>query len=199
MFWYLIFSFINTCFGQIDCYSQSQCAGQDLTSSFTVTCYGFDSCSNASTITAEFGLNAYGAYSAYNARQVISEGSSDCYGESSCRGINIFQTRHHTLCYATKSCFNTNITRHASSLSGSHIRLTGYKSGAYSTINLYQSTKIYADGSLSLYNTTINMYKSSTIYADQAFSLSGTNIYCENGETCTIYCFNYGCANILYC
>ena len=51
-------------------------------------------------------------------------------------------------------------------------------------------------GTLSLYNATIHMHKSSSIHAYQDFALNGANLYCETGQTCTIYCYSYGCANI---
>ena len=76
------------------------------------------------------------------------------------------------------------------------IRFEWYKSGAYSTLNLCQTTTIIPYAPLSLYKANINMYKSSIIGTEQHFGSAGANLYCETNETCTIQCREYGCANI---
>ena len=173
------------------------CVGQNLTYlSDTLECSGFDSCSNAITIQTKTKFRAYGAYSAYNTAHVIANTETRCYGASSCSRINYLETHTDTLCAAYKSCFNTTLTRTTSTIKNHNIELTGCKSGAYSTINLYQQTQIFAQGALSLYNATINIYNSSTVYAYQAFALSAANLFCVSGQTCVIECWNYGCANI---
>ena len=185
------------CVGDINCLNQSQCAKQNVIDLLgLVSCWGFDSCNEATIINAGSSIYAYGAYSAFNAIDVILGTGSLCWGESSCRSIGNFQIDSNVMCYAFKSCSESNITRSISSSSGSTIYLQGYKSGAHSFMNLYQWTVIRASAALSLYQTTINIYDSSTILAYVPFSLSGVHLYCADDQVCTIYCYGYGCANI---
>ena len=187
---------VELTFGDRFCDAESECSGQNITDTI-VACQGFDSCSNAPSIIATSSFVADGAFSAYNCTNVESSStSSTCGGESSCRNIKNLQTRQTVYCYGSQSCFNTTITRTSSSTPYTVIHLDGYKSAAYSTFNIYQKTNIYAKGALSLYNANINFYNSSTLWAYQDFSLNGASIYCASGQTCRIWCFGYGCANI---
>ena len=81
-----------------------------------------------------------------------------CSGEFSCANINHFEINETLYCEGSASCFVSNITRSISSVNNTYIFFEGYnyKSGAYSTINVYQTTRIHVDGTLSLYNANIN-------------------------------------------
>ena len=131
MLWYLLHLFINVCIADRKCNFTSQCSGQTVQDSGVVHCRGFDSCSEETTIITAKDFAAYGAYSAYNAKNITSNEFSRCRGESSCRNVGYLAARSTIECSAYKSCFN-------STISGDPIYLRGYKSGAYSTFNLYQ-------------------------------------------------------------
>ena len=195
----LVHLLIDLSLSDITCNNQSQCAGEFLHNSGVVYCRGFDSCSKATTITAGSNFYANGGYSAHGATNVSSGGNSNCWGESSCSAVNFAEIYGNTGCYGCKSCFTATIVRTTDSSSSSsykNIFFDGYKSGAYSTLNLYQSTNIYVRAALALYNASINMHKSSKIYARQDFALIGANVFCATGQTCTIECVSYGCANV---
>ena len=193
MFWcsFCVWMWVEVCNGS------SECAGQSLlASNSTINCDGFDSCGNIPTIITGDNFFARGAYSSYNSTKIISRNHSYCNGKSSCSSVKYFQNYNNINCDGSESCFNTIINRTTSSNPGSIIYLDGYKSGAYSTFNLYENTQIETHGGLSLYHATINIYKSSTIVAYQDFSLIGVNLHCSSGQSCRIKCYGYGCANI---
>ena len=170
------------------------CTSLTLTGSETY-CRGFASCIHAQSIESTSNLYASGSYSAYNATNVTSSGSF-CYGDSSCRKITHFQSEYIT-CNGYRSCFGSTITRpENSTYTLSNIVLNGDESGAFTTLNIYDDTKIYAKGRLSMYESKVNIFVSSSLYAQGFASLSGANLYCEKGQTCTIYCHAYGCYNI---
>ena len=187
---------IHIGFADLYCNEQSECTGQSLQDASTVNCFGFDSCSKATVIISGSDFYAYGAYSAYHAAYISSGSSAYCRGESSCRHVDYLESNNHIYCQAIKSCFETTLIRWESASWYGDIVLNGYKSGAYSTLNLYGNTDIWIRGALSLYQAQINMYKSSRVYAYAAFGLSGANLYCESSQICTIYCYAFGCANI---
>ena len=196
--WYLFHFCIDDCFAvtDIDCTQESECAEEPvLSSSQTINCWGFNSCSDVTTIRTR-NLYARGAYSAYNATNITSGYISNCHGESSCRNIDHLESRLSTVCGGSKSCMNTTIAHDSTAYNSPTIMLNGFKSGAYSRINVYREINIKVRGTLSLYNGNINMYTSAEIVADAAFGLNGANLFCASGKNCTISCYNFGCANI---
>ena len=190
MFLYVFWSLIASGFAQKQCNEESSCVGEDITELSTlVYCNGFNSCSET-TIKGGSYFVANGAFSAFNAKNITTPVSSLCEGESSCRNVSYLKSSN-IRCGGESSCFASTM------INPSNVQLYGYKSGAYSTINLYvQDSVILISGALSLYNANINMYISLTLGASQDYALKNANIYCDSGQTCSIECYGYGCANI---
>ena len=128
-----------------------------------IYCRGFASCINAQTIIASSRFFSYGSYSAYGAINVTCGSDSFCYGDSSCRNIGYFEAKDSISCDGYRSCFGSTFERIISTNSYGDINFNGDESGAFITLNLYQSTDIQARGRLSMYNSNINMYISSKI------------------------------------
>ena len=160
-----------------------------------IQCQGFAGCIYAQTIEASSSFNAYGSYSAYGSTNIASY-RSNCVGDSSCRNIIHFETNTNMYCDGYRSCFGSTIERTSSANNGGGIYFSGDESGAMTTLNLNQSTIILATGRLSMSKSNINMYVSSSLYVNGFATLNGANLYCEERQTCTIFCWNYACYNV---
>ena len=106
------------------------------------------------------------------------------------------QQYRDTQCFGDRSCFDSTFNRASTSYSGDEIYLSAFEAGAFSTLNIHQTTDIYVRGSLALYRATVNMYATTFLYTGAAFSLNGADLYCDSGVTCYIYCQSDGCFNI---
>ena len=136
----ILYSFvIDVPVAVIYCDEQSECQGQNLIDSTGGIYYhGFDSCTKATTIRTTSNVYAYGAYSAYDAINFTSYSNPHCDGEFSCGNVDDFENYGSALCEGYKSCSATTLKRTESTYSNAYIGFYGYKSGAYSTLNLYQ-------------------------------------------------------------
>ena len=150
----------------------------------------------AQTISTTSTFYSLGSHAVYNATHVVSDDTSRCYGDSSCRNVTHFETNSHTYCHGYRSCFGSTFERTRPTNSDANIEFYGDESGAFTTLNLNQSTNIYAMGRLSMYKSNINMYVSSTVSAQGFGSLIGVKLYCQEGEICKIDCYDYGCYNV---
>ena len=191
---FLLLLFVHSCSGDTYCSNEYQCASSSLDDDY-VWCHGLASCIYAQTIVTSIAFISDGSYSSYGATSVISE-NSFCYGDSSCRNINHFQTKDYHSCHGYRCCFGSTFERISSANSYSDIRFSGDESGAFTTLNLNQSTVVWGFGRLSMYNSIINMYSSSIIHGYGFSSLNGAKLYCEEGQTCEISCYDYGCYNV---
>ena len=193
---FLLSFVVKTCHGETICSNQQECKLISNLSDDEVECRGFASCLHAQNINTSL-FYGQGSYSAYGASNVVSTGVSYCYGDSSCRNIVNF-TSHDTNCNGYRSCFGSTIELPNSITSDQHInyKFNGDESGAFTTLNLHQSTNITAYGRLSLHESIINMYSPSIIHAVGFASLSGATLYCETGQFCQVSCHDYGCYNV---
>ena len=186
---------LKKCTGVTYCSNEYECASSTLYDD-EIYCQGFASCIDAQTIRTSSTFYSYGSYASYGAEHVESADDSLCYGDSSCRNIGYFHTKADTDCQAYRSCFGSIFERTNATNSYSDISFYGDESGAFTTLNLNQNTDIFAKARLSMYKSIINMYASSQVYAQGFGSLDGAKLYCESGQTCTIYCHGYGCYNV---
>ena len=187
--------YVCKCQSITTCNNEYECALSTMNND-TIYCEGFASCIYWQTITTSSDFYARGSYSAYSVMNVISGGDSLCYGESSCKNVTYLETKGNTQCHGYRSCFGSTIERTNSTNSESYIRFDGDESGAFTTLNLYQNTIVEARARLSMHGSNVNMYKSSIIQAYGFASLNGAALYCEENQTCTIKCHEYGCYNV---
>jgi hypothetical protein len=185
-------------FSEITCDDKYECMNQDLGSSDTINCLGYQSCKSAWISNVTNYLNCYGYQScsemdlSYWWSTSFPKGNVLCHGGLSCESSNI-NTNGILYCSSLKSCQSSNIYSPAAV----------YSYGLYSNQNnyIYNAKTIYANGAYS-YNLADIEIKgiTSNIYFYGLYSGQSSSIHCQSGSTCNVYCLGSSCYNTtIYC
>ena len=131
----------------LECNTYKECSSTSVSDSGNVYCNAYFSCFDAISITSDDYFRGYGAYSAYQTNFIDVDSYAICQASSSCREILYLRAYNSIFCRGYRSCFESSIVRSTLSRDdgsdySAAVSLSGFESGAYSTITLHVNSYV---------------------------------------------------------
>ena len=208
LFLVVLFAWWYGVYGQstYECHDAYECAFDTISDSTTsgsnIECYGYHSCTQATTIVSTAGayIYCYGGYSCAEAGSIEHTGTTYsshiyCRGSFSCAYVDdIYNEYGHIDCSGELACAESTIVTDTDAI---------YCYGGRSCYgsDLTSSNDFYLHGSLAAQNAIIRSGDSIVIlYVHGYDATNGAKLICT--ATCNVYCYGGGCNNFaigLFC
>ena len=187
----------SSCESQVNCYNESQCEGDSLSTSDDINCYGFSSCYDASLIwgtTTSSDAECYGSFACDGADSMEIAGSmAQCYGSHSCSNIDTIVLPYFSsdlYCHGEKSCYGSIVAE-----INEYLYCYGDQSCAEGAFNVSGIAYIY--GYKAGYNSVFSSAASGAeFYFDGVLTGQRAEVICNEGHECYIYCGGDACNSV---